>query len=74
MASPRRAAQKCEPTLIIFISSAISRLCLNCHTGWSLVLRKQLLLYFPLCQIAKDPSNTVPSFYSGLNLQSEDSA
>lgn len=65
MASPRRAARKCKPTLITFTSSTISRLCLNCRTDWSLVLEGQLLLHFPLCQpdcrTAKEQSLAVSS-------------
>lgn len=63
-ASPRRAAQKCEPTSTTCISSTISRLCLNCHTGWSLVLRVQLSLLSlcqPYCWIAKKQSIAVSS-------------
>lgn len=65
MASPRRAAQKRAPTSITCISSTISRLCLNCRTGWSLVLRGQLSLNVPLCQpsccIAEEQSLAVSS-------------
>lgn len=44
MASTRRAAPKCEPTSITFMSSTISRLCLSCHTDWSLGPKGQLRL------------------------------
>lgn len=70
MASPKRAAQKCEPTSITFISSTISRLFLNCHTDWSLVLRG----HFPLCKpdrwIAKEQS-IVGSFISQGSVSSQ---
>lgn len=46
-ASTRRAAPRCEPTLITFMSSTISRLCSNCHTDWSLGPKGQLWLCQP---------------------------
>ncbi|XP_068180105.1 rap guanine nucleotide exchange factor 5-like isoform X2 [Antennarius striatus] len=36
MVTLRRAVQRCELTLTTFLSSTIRRLCLNCHTDWSL--------------------------------------
>ena len=48
-ASPRRAAQKCERTSTTCISSTISRLCLNCLTGWSPVLKRAALTAPPHC-------------------------
>lgn len=79
MASPKRAAQRCEPTLITFISLTISRLCSSCHTDWSLVLSALLLLPFPLCHTAwlLDCQGTVyccPMYLSGFSRQSQDAA
>lgn len=65
-ASLRRAALTSEPTLITFISSTISRLCLNCRTGWSPELRTvspSALFTLSQCQVAKGQSADV-SFIS----------
>lgn len=56
MTSPRRAAQRRALTSITFTLLTISRLCLNCHTGWNLVLKGHNL---PHCQPWKKLS--VPS-------------
>lgn len=61
MASTRRAAPRCEPTSITFMSSTISRLCLNCHTDWSLGPKGQLRLCQPDYPIASEQSLTVSS-------------
>lgn len=75
MASHRRAAQTCEHTLITFISSTISRLCLSSLSGSSLVLRKKLFLHsLPSQQdrrIAKEQSVTFSTISQDTMQQSE---
>lgn len=44
-ASARRAARRRALTSITFTLLTISRLCLNCHTGWNLVLKGQNSLH-----------------------------
>lgn len=65
MASPRRAAQRCEPTSTSSTSSTISRPFLNCHTDWSLAPERQLWLL--RCVSQTMPRNSLSVFVTLLS-------